>query len=914
MRVFKNLTRRCLSVVAITLVGMSPVVADDDIDISYEKFTMDNGLTVIVHEDRKAPVVAVAVWYKVGSKDEPEGKSGFAHLFEHLMFNGTENYDDEWFGALQEAGATGLNGTTSFDRTNYFQTVPTPALDRILWMESDRMGHLLGAVTQEKLDEQRGVVQNEKRQRGDQPYGAFLDHAVKALFPNEHPYSHNVIGSMEDLNSASLDDVKSWFNKYYGPNNAILVLSGDINADEAKPLVNKYFGDIEPGPSLSKWQSWIPTRTANTREIIQDKVPQTRISRLWVSPENMSPEATDLLIAASVLGDGKNSRMYKELVYDQQIATNASVFNYELQIASIFGLSVDVAPGADVKKVEREMDKIIQEFLRKGPTKDEVKLVSTKRRASIIRGLEEVGGFGGKADRLASGEFIAGDPTYFKTELKELASATPKKVKAAANEWLGDGWHQITFVPFAEHAATTEGIDRSSGLPAISAETQLSFPDVEKTTLSNGIEVVFAKRSTVPIVNVAVQFDAGYSADAGGKLGLANFATVMLDEGAGRYDALELAAELEKLGTRLNSGSNLDTTTVSMSMLKENMDDSLSLFGDILKKPTFDKEEIERQRALILSEIAQQKTRPVSIALTLLPPLIYGDDHAYGIPFTGSGTAEGVQSVTRSDLVDFKNTWLRPDNATVFVVGDTTLDEIKPMLEKEFGKWKASGEKGTKQIAQASMPEKGRAIIIDRPGSQQSLILAAHLAPPTGVDNNIAIMAMNETLGGAFTARVNMNLREDKGWAYGAYTFLQEARGQRPYMVYAPVQTDKTGASLLELKKELNGYLGDKPPTELELERARLDQVRSLPGQFETAGSVLSSLLSSSRFNRDYDYPESLVEKYNSLSLDDLNDAAKQVVQPDKLTWLIIGDAEKIKAEVEAANIGPVSVQSMSSL
>ncbi|NVK54965.1 MAG: insulinase family protein [Alteromonadaceae bacterium] len=914
MITIKQITRRLLSILTITTVSIATANAADDINISYEKFTTDNGLTVIVHEDRKAPVVAVAVWYKVGSKDEPQGKSGFAHLFEHLMFNGSENYDDEWFGPLQEAGATGLNGTTNFDRTNYFQTVPTPALERILWMESDRMGHLLGAVTQEKLDEQRGVVQNEKRQSEDQPYGTLLTHAVKALFPGEHPYSHTVIGSMDDLNSASLEDVKAWFSEYYGPNNAILVLSGDINAAEAKPLVNKYFGDIDPGPALSKWQSWVPERKANTREVVQDKVPQTRIYRLWVSPENTSPTATDLFIAASVLGDGKNSRMYKELVYDQQIATNASVFNYELQMASLFGVSVDVKAGEDPAKVEREMDKIISEFLRTGPTKDEVKLVSTKRRASIIRGLEEVGGFGGKADTLATGEYIAGDPNYFKTELEELASSTPKKVKAAAQQWLGDGWHQITFEPFKEYAAASEGVDRSTGLPAITAETELTFPEISETTLSNGLKVVFAQRATVPLVNVAIQFDAGYAADAGGKLGLANFTTRMLDEGAGKYDALELASELEQLGTRLNSGSNLDTTTVSMSMLKENMGESLQLLGDILKQPTFADEEIERQRALILSSIAQQKSRPVSIALMLLPPLIYGDGHAYGIPFTGSGTEEDVTTITRNDLVNFKKTWLRPDNATIFVVGDTTLSDIKPALEEEFGSWQESGTKGTKKIAQATLPEQGQAIIIDRPGSQQSLILAAHLAPPTGADNNIAIEAMNQTLGGAFTARVNMNLREDKGWAYGAYTFLQDARGQRPFMVYAPVQTDKTGPSLVELKKELTGYLGDKPPMQEELERARLDEVRSLPGQFETAGSVLGSLLSSSRFNRQYNYPETLVEKYNGLDLDDLNAAAAEVIHPDKLTWLIIGDAEKIKAEVEAAGLGPVSVQSMNSL
>lgn len=901
-------------VVVTTFVLVTPCMADNGINIPYEKFTADNGLTVIVHEDRKAPVVAVAVWYKVGSKDEPAGKSGFAHLFEHLMFNGTENYDDEWFKPLQEVGATGLNGTTNFDRTNYFQTVPTPALDRILWMESDRMGHLLGAVTQEKLDEQRGVVQNEKRQGEDQPYGSLITHGVKALFPNEHPYSHTVIGSMEDLNSATLEDVKAWFTQYYGPNNAILVLSGDINAAEAKPLVNKYFSDIAPGPALSKWQSWVPERKANTREVVQDKVPQTRIYRLWVSPENASPTATDLFIAASVLGDGKNSRIYKDLVYNQQIATNASVFNYEQKLASIFGISVDVKQGVDPATVEREMDRIINTFLQSGPNKDEVKLVSTKRKASIIRGLEEVGGLGGKADTLASGEFIAGDPNYFKTELAELSTSTPNKVKMAAQQWLSDGWHQITYVPFTEYTHAPEGVDRSTGLPDITSETTLSFPNITETTLSNGIEVVFAKRATVPLVNIAVQFDAGYSADAGGKLGLAEFTTRMLDEGAGQYDALTLAAELEQLGVNLTSGSNLDTTTIRMSILKENMENAIPLLGDILRAPSFVDEEIERQRALILSDIAQQKSRPVSIALTLLPPLIYGEGHAYGIPFTGTGTENDVSTISRNDLVNFKDTWLRPDNATIFVVGDTTLNAITPILEDEFGSWEVNGEKGSKHIAQAKLPPQGQAIIIDRPGSQQSLILAAHIAPPTGADNNIAIETMNQTLGGAFTARVNMNLREDKGWAYGAYTFLQDARGQRPFMVYAPVQTDKTGLSLIELKKELTQYLSDKPPISEELERARLDQVRSLPGQFETASAVLNSLLSSSRFNRPYNYPKTLVEQYNKLSLEDLSAAAADMVHPEKLTWLIIGDAKKIKAEVEAANIGPVSVQSMNSL
>lgn len=886
-----------------------------DIEIPYEKFELDNGLTVIVHEDRKAPVVAVATWYKVGSKDEPEGKTGFAHLFEHLMFNGSENYDDEWFKPLQEVGATGLNGTTNTDRTNYFQTVPTPAIDRILWMESDRMGHFIGAVTQEKLDEQRGVVQNEKRQGENQPYGRqIFTNIQNSLFPADHPYHHSTIGSMEDLDAASLEDVHEWFEKYYGPSNAILVLAGDINAEEARPLVEKYFGDIEAGPPLTKWEAWVPKREANTRATMYDQVPQARIHRVWVTPENVNPVATDLFIAASVLGDGKNSRIYKDLVYDKQIATDVEVFNYELKMASIFGVVVDVKPGEDVKDVEREMDHIIAEFLRRGPTRDEVELVSTKTQARIIRGLEEVGGFGGKAVTLAQGELLKGDPGYFETELEELEAATPDSVHEAARDWLGDGWHQLDVLPFPDYSAAAEGVDRSGGLPGVSGETTLDFPEAETATLSNGMKVYVANRSTIPVVNIALQFDAGYAADAGSKLGLANFTAAMLDEGAGGYDALALAAELEKLGATLNAGSNLDATTVRMSALKENLTDSLSLLGDVVRDPTFADEEIERQRQLILTGIKQEKAQPVPIALRILPPLIYGEDHAYGVPFTGSGTEDAVASVTRDDLVSFKDAWLRPDNGTIFVVGDTAMAEIRPLLEDVFGDWRAAGEKSEKNITQVELPASSRTLIIDRPGSQQSLILAGHIAPPQGVDNNIAIEAMNEVIGGNFNARVNMNLREDKHWAYGAYTFFQSARGQRPWLVYAPVQTDKTGLSIAELKKELNNFVTTAPVTVDELQRVKLDNIRSLPGQYETSGAVLGSLLSSNRFNRPLNYPETLPGKYEALAPADANAAAREVIHPDKLIWVIIGDAEKIRAEVEAAGIGPVEVMPMSAL
>ena len=884
------------------------------VDIPYEKFTLDNGLTVIVHEDRKAPVVAVSVWYKVGSKDEPQGKTGFAHLFEHLMFNGSENFDDEWFKPLQEIGATGLNGTTNTDRTNYFQTVPTPALDRILWLESDRMGHFTGAVTQDKLDEQRGVVQNEKRQGENQPYGNVFTLMLENLFPAGHPYSHSVIGSMDDLDAASLDDVKSWFEEYYGPSNAVVVLAGDIDVATARQKMNTYFGDIEAGQPVTKFDAWVPKRNAPSKQIVQDKVPQSRIYRVWAVPQDTDPVSNDLFIAANVLGDGKNSRLYKELVYGKELATDAGVFSLELQMASIFGVFIDIKPGEDVAEVEAALDTVMADFLADGPTKAEVALVSTKTIASTIRGLEQVGGFGGKAVTLAQGELYAGDPGFFKKELALLGTATPEKVLAASREWLRETYHQITYVPFPEYKTSSTGVDRTTGLPPITGETALVFPDIEEATLANGMKVVLARRDTVPVVNIAMQFDAGYAADAGGKLGLANFTTTMLEEGAGRLDALEFAAELEKLGATIGAGSNLDTTTVRLSALKSNLAPSLSLMSDMIRNPTFDTDAIERSRKQLLAGVAQEKASPFAIALRLLPPLMYGDGHAYGIPLTGSGEEAAIASITRDELVGFKDAWLRPDNGTIFVVGDTSMAEIKPLLDRSFGSWRANGTKPTKNIAEVSLPDGPRVVLVDRPGSPQSFILAGHVAPPTGVDNNIAISAMNEIIGGSFNSRMNSNLREDKGWSYGSQTALVGARGQRPFILLAPVQTDKTGASIAEIKSEFKAFFGDRPATPEELERVKLDNVRSLPGQFETSGSVLGSLLGSDRFDRAYDYPASLPAKYQALDIPAIEAAARDVLHPDQMVWVIIGDAEKIEEEIKNAGIGEVEVRALSDL
>jgi zinc protease len=880
------------------------------LDLRYERFTLPNGLRVIVHEDRKAPVVAVSIWYHVGSKNEPAGKTGFAHLFEHLMFNGTENYDDEWFLPMQQVGATGMNGTTWLDRTNYFQTVPTPALDLALWMESDRMGHLLGAVSQEKLDNQRGVVQNEKRQGDNAPYGRVNYNLYEGLFPAGHPYRHSTIGSMEDLNAASLDDVQQWFRDYYGPNNAVLSLAGDIDLATAREKAERYFGDIPAGPEVDAFESWVPTRLTNTHEVQYDEVPAVLANRAWVAPGRTTRERALLDLAAAALGQGKNSRLYLDLIYNRQLATSVNVGVTPFELASVFDLSVVLNPGEDASVATEAIDRIVAEFLDNGPTAAELERSVTGINASIIRGLEQVGGFGGKAVILAEGELYAGNPLFIEQYLAWLNAATPADVLAVARDYLRRGWHQVDVVPVGSYTSVTAAVDRSTGLPPIPTDLPtLTFPQIHTGKLSNGVEVVLAERRAVPVVEMSMQFDAGFAADAGRKLGVASFAMSMLDEGTRSRNALEIAAEAERLGANVAAGSNLDASSVSLSAIKTELAESIDLWADVILNPVFDPQEIERLRGLRIAGIAQEKAQPDSLALRLLPPAIYGEGHAYGVPFTGSGTEESVESIRREDLVAFKESWLRPDNARLFIAGDTTLEEITPLLERAFRNWRAPNEPlPEKNVAQVQTLSSPRVILIDKPGSPQSVILAGHVVPGLGTDRDLAYEAMNGVLGGTFTARINMNLREEKGWAYGARTSLQGAKGPRPMLVSAPVQTDRTGDSVAELVKELTAITSSRPIETHEMSRVIAGATRGLPGQFETAGAVLASLITSARYGRPLNYAAGLAERYEALSLSDLQTAANELVKPSGLIWVIVGDLRQIREQVEALGIAPVEV------
>ena len=873
-----------------------PVYDPNSIDVPYKKFTLSNGLRLIVHEDHKAPIVAVNIWYHVGSKNEVPGKSGFAHLFEHLMFNGSENFNKDYFQALEAIGGTDLNGTTNDDRTNYFQNIPVGALDQVLWLESDRMGHLLGAVDQAKLDEQRGVVQNEKRQGENQPYSRGWDIMQKAAYPPHHPYGHTVIGEMEDLNAASIDDVHNWFKSYYGAANAVVVIAGDVTTDAAYEKVLKYFGNIPAGPVIQRPEVDVAKRTGSKRLHYQDRVPESRIVISWNTPEWGNRENAALDVASSVLSSGKTSRLYKKLVYEKQICTSASCFNGPSEIGGTFSVICNVKKGKTVEEVEAAIREIFAEFMQNGPTDEELRRVKASYFAGFIKGLERIGGFGGKSDLLAENEVYGGTPDFYKTYNNWFNSVTAEEARQATRKWLSDGDMTLICDPFPEYSVTGQEADRSN-VPPVDTKVAASFPDIQRATLKNGMKVVLARRSESPAISANLVFDAGYCTDKfGGKLGLARLAMDMLDEGTKSLNSLQINERLQLLGASLGTSSDLDNSYVSLNALKQSLDQSLDLMADVVLNPSFPDADFKRLQTQQISGIQNEKKSPQSMVMRVMPALLYGEGHPYAMPMSGSGEENSVNSITLDDIRGFHGRWLRPNNATFVVTGDISIEELVSRLEKRFGGWQKADvpKKNIPEVKTAATTNK--IFLIDRPESQQSVILAGYLTKPYGQMDEVALEQMNNVLGGDFTSRINMNIREDKHWSYGTRSFIRNTRGQRPFLVSAPVQTDKTKESIQEIAKELNMFVGDKQITQAEFDKTRQNTVLSMSGQWETNAAVTGSLLDVVRYNLPDDYWKKYSARIQSLELKDVQSLAKSMVQPGNVGWFMAADASKVKS------------------
>ncbi|MGV8922500.1 MAG: M16 family metallopeptidase [Thermomonas sp.] len=901
------------------------------IDIAYDTFTLPNGLTVIVHTDRKAPIVAVNIWYHVGSKDEPMGKTGFAHLFEHLMFNGSENHRDEYFKPFEMAGATDQNGTTNNDRTNYFENVPTTALDMALWMESDRMGHLLGAIDQKTLDEQRGVVQNEKRQGENQPYGQVNEVETKTIYPVGHPYHHGVIGSMNDLNAASLEDVKNWFRTWYGPNNAVLVLAGDIDLATAKKKAAQYFGDIPATPTMAQPKANIPDMAAEGRTVMEDKVPQVMVDRVWNVAQAGTRDADLLELFAGVLGGSKSSRLQSRLVFGEKLVDSISAYYNPAQIVGMFGIESRVKQGVDPSKVEALANEELQRLLKDGPSAEELARVKTAYRAGFIRGIERIGGFGGKADALASCTIYTGNPGCFRETLKNVDEATPEQVREAGVKWLKRNSHTFVVQPGertplaeapsvksapltlppvdAKYKTVASAVDRSKGVPVVTSFPDLNFPSLQRAKLSNGTQVVLAERHDIPVVQMSYEFGGGFASDGKNDLGAASFAMGMLDEGEGDLDAQAFAERAQSLGANLGAGAGLDGSSAYLSTLNEQLEPSLQLFADMLRQPRFEQKEIDRVKATWIAGIAQEKAQPNGAAMRVLPPLLYGNGHPYAIPFSGTGTEASIGALGRKNLVAYHDAYVRPQGATLIVVGDTTLKQIMPKLEAVFGDWRGTGDApAVAKVPAVALPDGPRVFLIDQPGAIQANIFVGQLMPSTKDDGATALGFANTVLGGQFSSRLNMNLREDKHWAYGAYSFLNNAIGERPWLAFAPVQIDKTAPALQEMSRDISEYAtGKKPATPAEVDKVKADQINGLPGSYETARAVMGAISGIVRYDRPDDYVVRNAVKIKTLTTADVNEAIK-AIDPTALTWVVVGDLSKIEQPIRDLKLGKISV------
>ncbi len=890
----------------ISIISFSQTKQYPNIDISYKKFVLDNGLTLIVHEDHKLPIAAFNIWYHVGSKNEKPGKTGFAHLFEHIMFTSTEhwsNFDE----VMQTVGGGNNNGTTNNDRTNYFETFTNTGLERVLWVEADRMGFLLKGLDSAKIEVQRGVVQNEKRQGENQPYAISNELTVKATYPEGHPYSWTVIGSMDDLSAASVDDVKEWFKTYYGPNNAFIAIAGDVNTDEVLQLVKKYFGEIPPSPPIVKFTNNIAKMKGTIIQQAQDRVPQARLQNTWNVPGWGTKESSYLSMLGEILTSGKSSRLYKRLVLDEDLVTDVSFYLDDKEIGGQFYLFTDAKPGVSLSKINDIIDQELQKILTSGVTEEELERSKTNFFVQLLNNLETLGGFGGKSDWLAMSETYGGSPDAYKKILDYTKAATPNDIKNVAHDWLTDGEYILEINPYEDYKTDPIKVDRTI-MPPVSKAAPAKFPQIKSFSLSNGAQVYLAERHDLPLVNIMASFNGGSSVDIFSNAGTAKMTGTMLSEGTTTKTAIQISDLLSTMGSTLNSSSSIDNMTVRMSCLKTHFDASMNLFSDVILHPSFPVKEFERVKKEQLLRIEQEKASPNLLGARILPQLIYPVGDIYNTPLTGSGTIESSNKISRNDLIKYHQTWFVPNNAIIVAVGDITESELKTTLEISLKGWKSQKTPLIPVSNTAKLPTSPVVYIIDKPDAIQSQLFAAEISLSAEDKDIDAFNLMNHILGGTFLSRLNMNLREDKHWSYGAGSYLRPVKGKGMFVATAGVQTDKTKESIEEILKELTQITTTKKIGKEEFENEQNSTILSLPDTWQTNNGIMNFLFNAILFNRGIDYPEKYATILQQFKISDIQQVANKVIKPNSLTWLIIGDRKKIEKGIRELNIGPVKI------
>ncbi|MEW5702750.1 MAG: pitrilysin family protein [Candidatus Zixiibacteriota bacterium] len=875
--------------------------------LQVEKYELPNGLDVILHEDHTLPTVAVNIWYHVGSKNEQPRRTGFAHLFEHMMFQGSEHHEGEYFEPLEKIGG-GVNGSTTEDRTNYFEDVPSNYLELALWLESDRMGFLLPSMTQEKLDNQRDVVKNERRQGlENEPYGKVEELVVPLQYPEGHPYAHTVIGSMEDLSAASLDDVKNFFKSYYTPNNASLCIAGDFDPAAAKKLVEKYFANIPPGPPVDRVQTWIPTFDGVRRGTAEDNVNLPRVYMMWHTPAGYMPGDAELDLLANVLTSGKTSRLYKSLVYEKQIAQDVRAYQSSGEVSGSFNIIATARQGHTLAELESAIDEELRKVLATGITATELAQAQTAYEAGFVRRMERVGSFGGRADMLNAYNTFLGEPNKFQWDLDRYSRATAADVQRVAKQYvLLDRRLIFEVFPQGTLAAGETEIDRAQE-PAPMPDPTFTPPTIEKTKLTNGMDLWLVEDHKLPLVQLNLVLKSGWAADPADRPGAASLTAELLDEGTKTRTALQISEEAKSLGASLGTGSSFDGSSVSLNVLKRNIDPALALMADVVLNPTFPNEELERRRQLYLGRIMQESKEPFTVAYKTFSRALFGPNHPYGQPYTGSGTEASIKAITRDDLVRYYDANYHPNNAAFVVSGDMTMAEAQAALEKAFKGWQP-GTVASPEVPDPQPVSQTKILIVDKPGAAQSVVMAGSLGLRRNDPDFMATSVMNNALGGMFTSRINMNLREDKGYTYGAGSFFSSRRGIGPFVVYAPVETRFTDSALVQMMKELRDVLGPRPLSDAELADSKNNMIKGFPQDyFSSIGAVAGSMGSIITLGLPDDEWQTYQNRVRAIDGATATQAAKDHVHPDAVLIVVVGDRAKIEAGIKALNLGQIT-------
>lgn len=870
--------------------------------VEFSKFRLRNGLTVIVHEDHRLPQAAVNVWYHVGSKNEAKGKTGFAHLFEHLMFQGSEHYPDDYFKPLEEIGAR-LNGSTAEDRTNYWEVVPVAYLGRALWLESDRMGWLPGAITQEKLDNQREVVKNERRQTMDnQPYGAAEETMLSLLYPEDHPYHHSVIGSMDDLDAATLDDVKDFFRRYYTPRNASVCVAGDVDTREALSLVEKYFGEIPPGPIVAPIERCPPVLRKNRRVELEDKVALERIYMEWPTVPHLTADSAALSVLSFILTTGKDSRLGRTLQLKSQVAQSFWSYQGGGELAGSFQIGVTVQNGRSIEEVEETCRREIAGVIKDGVSSDEVRWAVDGLKTGVLKRLQMVGGFGGVSDMLNYYQTFTGDPGGLENDLSLYETITPAKILEVAEHYLHPD--RYAAVKISPEGASFPTLDRSK-MPQKGAESVFAFRDFEKKCLPNGLELWLMHDDHLPMVTVSLLGRVGSSRDPEDKPGLAQFCAGLMDESAAGMGPVEMAGRQKKLAASLSTTINRDHAAFSLSLIKENFSGGLELIGDVILKPDFREEDSDRLKKEMIAGLTRNLDDPSELGDRTLWAKLFGERSPYGHPIDGSPAS--IARFSRGDALEFYRANYRPDTSLLVVVGNVSASDALEEAERGFGEW--SGERGSVPEAD-SIPASGGLFVVDKPGAPQTYVACA--LPSISRTDPVfpAFVIFNAVLGGQFTSRINMNLREDKGYTYGAVSQMEIKAGVLPWTLRTSVQSDKTVESLIELKKEFSAILTDLTVSGKEFVSARDNYLLRYPQRFETFGQLAAGLADLWMYGLPDDYHQRLAEELRALTLEDVVEAGRRILKPDNLVWVVVGDGKALMPTLEGAGLGqPVQVR-----